>query len=54
MYFRFLIGSSPIAFFMQYCFCVRSEECDGIVMEDLEGFKNVFSYENVIEIKTKI
>lgn len=54
VYFRFLIGSSPIAFFMQYCFCVRSEECDGIVMEDLEGFKNVFSYENVIEIKTKI
>lgn len=39
---------------MQHCFCVRHEACDGIVIEDLEGCKNVFSYENVIEIKTKI
>ena len=38
---------------MQHCLCVRSEACDGIVI-DLEGCKNAFSYENVIEIKTKI
>lgn len=53
VYFYFLIGSSPIVFFIQCCFCVPSEECDGIVIENLKGFKIVFSYEYVIEIKTK-